>query len=138
MPLSEAQRESFLKEARVAVLATVRADGAPHAVPVWYEYAGGSFYIISGRRAAKVRHIRRVSRASLCIDDRTAPYKAVVVWGKAAVSEKGVREMAYRIAERYLGPEEGAKEAETWLTEPSVIIEVTPEGMTSWDYGQEG
>jgi len=138
MPLSEVQRESFLEEARVAVLATVRADGAPHAVPVWYEYAGGKFYIISGRRAAKVRHIRRVSRASLCIDDRTAPYKAVVVWGKAAVSEEGVREMAYRIAERYLGPEEGAKEAETWLVEPSVIIEVTPQRVTSWDYGQEG
>jgi len=138
MPLSDAQRESFLREPRVAVLATVGVNGAPHAVPVWYEYDGGRFYIISGSRAAKVGNVRRGSRASLCIDDRTAPYKAVVVWGKAAVSDNGVRDMAYRIAQRYLGPEEGAKEAETWLVEPSVIIEVTPERVTSWDYGQEG
>jgi PPOX class probable F420-dependent enzyme len=138
MPLSEAQRESFLREARVAALGTVGADGTPHVVPVWYEYAGGRFYVISGSGAAKARHIRQGSRASLCIDDRTAPYKAVVVWGKAAISEKGVREMAHRIARRYLGPEEGAKEAETWLAAPCVIIEVTPERVTSWDYAQEG
>jgi PPOX class probable F420-dependent enzyme len=138
MPLSESQRESFLKEARVAVLATVGADGAPHAVPVWYEYAGGKFYIISGSGAAKVRHIRQGSRASLCIDDRTAPYKAVVVWGKAAISEEGVREMAYRIAQRYMGPQEGAKEAESWLAAPCVIIELEPERLTSWDYEREG
>jgi PPOX class probable F420-dependent enzyme len=138
MPLSESERESFLKEARVAVLATVGVDGTPHAVPVWYEYAGGKFYVISGSGAAKVRHIRQGSRASLCVDDRTAPYKAVVVWGKAAISEEGVREMAYRIAQRYLGPQEGAKEAETWLAAPCVIIELTPERLTSWDYGQEG
>jgi PPOX class probable F420-dependent enzyme len=138
MPLSEDQRESFLKEARVAALGTVGVDGTPHVVPVWYEYAGGRFYIISGSSAAKARHIRRDGRASLCIDDRTAPYKAVVVSGKAAVSEEGVREMAYRIAQRYMGPEEGAKEAETWLAASCVIIEVTPERLTSWDYAQEG
>jgi len=41
MALSEKQIEAFLKEPNVAVVATVRPDGSPHAVPTWYQYEEG-------------------------------------------------------------------------------------------------
>ncbi|HET6614749.1 MAG TPA: pyridoxamine 5'-phosphate oxidase family protein, partial [Dehalococcoidia bacterium] len=38
--LDERQRR-FVAKARIATLATVRADGSPHITPVWYRYEDG-------------------------------------------------------------------------------------------------
>ena len=35
--------EEFLRGAQVAALSTVRPDGRPHVVPVWYEWDGKEF-----------------------------------------------------------------------------------------------
>ncbi len=137
MPLSKEEMDEFLAEARVAVLATVDARGDPRAVPIWYIYEDGAFHVISGAGASKTRSVRRSGRATICVEDRTRPYRVVLARGGADVVQDGVREWAYRIARHYLGPEEGDPEAESWLRYPTVVLRLTPDHVTSWDYSRD-
>jgi hypothetical protein len=46
-------------EYSLAWLATVRPDGAPYIVPLWYHWDGNRFWIIARRKSAFVEHLRK-------------------------------------------------------------------------------
>ena len=39
--LTDAERDAFLSELRIARIATMREDGWPHVTPIWYVYEDG-------------------------------------------------------------------------------------------------
>ena len=47
--MTPGERDAYLCQPRNAILATVGADGRIHAVPVWFQYEGGEFAIITVR-----------------------------------------------------------------------------------------
>ena len=50
-------RDEYLKQPNVAVLATVSPSGAPHAVPIWYLYEDGDFVMLaSGQFSEGAQH----------------------------------------------------------------------------------
>ena len=51
---------------------TVRADGSPHAVPVWFLWHAGRLLVRSEPRTAKVSNVRRGSAALLHLHTREA------------------------------------------------------------------
>jgi PPOX class probable F420-dependent enzyme len=53
----------FLAERHLAVLATQRADGSPHSVPVGFTTADGVVRVITFRGAVKAANARRGGRA---------------------------------------------------------------------------
>ena len=55
----------FIAERHLAVLATQRADGTPHAVPVGFTFANGVVRVITFAPSVKVRNARRGGRASV-------------------------------------------------------------------------
>lgn len=57
--------DAFLSERPIAVLATVGADGFPHAVPVEVVVRDGLVYAWAQADSVKVRNVRRESRAAL-------------------------------------------------------------------------
>ncbi|MGL4745931.1 MAG: pyridoxamine 5'-phosphate oxidase family protein, partial [Dermatophilaceae bacterium] len=62
-----AASRAFLAERHLATLATVRADGSPHAVPVGFTWDDGARLarVIASRGSAKVRNARAGRRAAL-------------------------------------------------------------------------
>jgi PPOX class probable F420-dependent enzyme len=74
MPLPEAETERLLETWPVARLATLRADGQPHLVPVVFARSGAALWSpIDGKpkvpaRLARVRHIERDARVTLLLD----------------------------------------------------------------------
>ncbi|MGB8857853.1 MAG: PPOX class F420-dependent oxidoreductase [Ilumatobacteraceae bacterium] len=64
MQLSPALVE-FLAERHLAVLATQRADGSPHAVPVGFTFDGGVVRVITFGPSVKAVNARRGGRASV-------------------------------------------------------------------------
>ncbi|GAA2245746.1 pyridoxamine 5'-phosphate oxidase family protein [Herbiconiux moechotypicola] len=48
----------MLEHDLIAWIVTVGADGAPHAVPVWFFWHDGRVYVFSEPSTAKVRHVR--------------------------------------------------------------------------------
>ncbi|EIV92193.1 PPOX class F420-dependent oxidoreductase [Frankia sp. QA3] len=106
--MTEAQWREFVSAGtRTGKLATVRADGRPHVVPIWFVLDGADVVFNTGAESVKGRALRRVGVAALCVDDERPPYSFVTLTGPVALSDDvaEVRRWATRIAARYMGAE---------------------------------
>ena len=136
MPLSKDEIDELLRQPNIAIVATVGADGQPHAVPTWYEYGDGEVVFHTGLRSRKYRNLRHNDRVSICVDTKTPPYKAIVIYGRA-VSEVGTDDdRRRRMAINYLGEHVGSRYADSLRGTRVVIVRVKPDKITSWDYGR--
>lgn len=61
-------------------LATVRPDGRPHLVPIWFVVDDGRWYICTAPGSVKARNLQANPRVSLALEDGTHP---LVVEGEA-------------------------------------------------------
>jgi PPOX class probable F420-dependent enzyme len=122
--------EEFLSPPRFGKIATLRKDGSPHVTPIWYMYDRGQLIINTTTERVKYRNIRRDPRVCLLVDDG---YPYVMVEGKARIaSERDPRKDIENLAVRYLGEEEGKKEArERYLKMHRVSIEIVPERVVT-------
>ena len=80
-PLSQSQREALLTEQHVAVLSVARAEGPPLAMPIWYLYRDGRFYMDTDSETLHARLMRRRGTATLTVQDESTPYRYVSVEG---------------------------------------------------------
>jgi PPOX class probable F420-dependent enzyme len=139
--LSRADLDRFLEGSSiVAILATLDEDGQPYQVPVWYEWDGSRLWIVSKPEAAYVKNLQRDPRASVCIATQTLPYVRVLVQGEVTLvdTDEEWLPMGLRMAERYLGPEEGAAYIEKTRTWKRVFLRLQPTRIRSWDGGASG
>jgi PPOX class probable F420-dependent enzyme len=136
MALTPEEIAAFLQEPHVAVLATVRPDGRPHAVPIWYEYDAGEVVFHMGPTSVRYRNLLQNDNATLCVDTKTSPYKAVILEGKVELHEGQDDERTARMAVQYLGERAGRRYAESMKGERVVIGRLRPLHTISWDYGR--
>jgi PPOX class probable F420-dependent enzyme len=104
--MTEPEGWAFLRTPpRPAVLSTGRADGRPHAAPVWYDIDGNSILFTTGADSIKGRNLARDPRLTLCVQDDQPPYSFVLVEGIAEMSDdvEQVRQWATRLGGRYMG-----------------------------------
>jgi PPOX class probable F420-dependent enzyme len=125
-------REQFLQQAHLAVLATLGPGYRLHAMPVWYLYEDGMFIILTGRGSQKHRNIERHKDVTLVIDRRDLPYYAVMVQGSATIGPAPSQALRLRMAVRYLGEERGTAYNARRLDADSVMIQVRPEKFVEY------
>ncbi len=120
-------REFLLTGTRTAKLATVRADGRPHAAPIWFLLDGDDMVFNTWHKSVKARNIRRDGRVSLCVDDETPPFAFVLIEGVAHISDDltAVKLWATRIAARYMGEDQAAAYGERNSVPGELLIRVT-------------
>lgn len=102
---------AFLTEGtRTGILCTVRADGRPHAAPVWFVLDGDDVMFTTGANSVKGRNLHRDGRAVLAVDEATPPYDFVTFEGGAELStDPGeMLRWASAIGARYMGAARGA------------------------------
>ena len=68
---------AFLEEPNLCHVGTVDEQGYAHITPAWFHWDGEAFYIGADAADAKVANIRRVSSASIEIDQRHPPQARV-------------------------------------------------------------
>jgi nitroimidazol reductase NimA-like FMN-containing flavoprotein (pyridoxamine 5'-phosphate oxidase superfamily) len=137
--MTRTEREAFLAETRVGLLAVDEPRRGPLTAPVWYHYApGGPVRVVTGANSLKGRLLRAAGRASLCVQTETAPYQYVTVEGAIALAEPDFERDVRATAIRYLGEQAGemylAMTASERASEPSVLVELRPERWRSVDY----
>ena len=115
---------AFLAERPLGVLATVAADGTPHAVPVEVLVHDGKVYAWCGGDSVKVANVRRSGRAALLA------YK-----GLAAAQVRGPARLLTAEDPSY-GPItrgflEKYKREETFGND--TLVEITPERVSAWE-----
>jgi PPOX class probable F420-dependent enzyme len=136
--MTEAEREQFLAEVHVGVLAVALDDAEPLALPVWYSYQpGGPVTLTTGRATRKARAIDAAGRFSLCVQDERPPYKYVTVAGPAVIEDVDLAERR-AIARRYLGVEGGDAFITTNPEGDQVAIRMTPDRWLTADFGKDG
>ena len=129
--LTPEQIAEFLQRPLVAVFVTLRANGSPHAIPIWYQFVGGAFLVFTSSRFQRVKNLERDSRAAITISTHDEPYMYVSVEGPVAITTEGVDETGLSIARRYIG-ERAEQFLENVLDENSVVLRLTPERILTW------
>lgn len=131
MPLTPQELDAFLAEPHIAVVASSGPTGKPHAMPVWYAWRSGKLLFHTGADSKKMRNLRTNPRLSVVVDSKVAPYKAVVIEGRARESA-GDLILATEIAVHYLGEKLGPRYVEQ-SGGPGTLVTVEPEKIISWD-----
>ncbi len=114
--------------ARTGKLATVRPDGRPHVVPVWFARDGEEIVFTTGANTAKATNMRHNPAVCLCVDDENPPFAYVKVDGTVTFSEdlEAMRHWATVIGGRYMG----AAQAEAYGARNGVpgelLVRLTP------------
>lgn len=140
MAMSPSEVFAFLDRtgpALLGVVGTLRTDGSPHVVPVWYRYDGDAVYIWSDEARGWVRNLRRDPRVAFSVQELEPPYAAVLIRGRAEIRTSDDEELTAeirRITGRYI---EGSR-VETYIAgwaRLRTIVTIHPERITSWARG---
>lgn len=130
------ERAAFLERPLCAVVSTLRADGSPSGVPVWYRWDGSKLLVWSGEDRAWVRHLLRDPRVAVTIAEHGEPYGAVLMRGTARVASGRDAETfaeIRRICARYVEADEVDETIDAYETgSPHAIVTVEPDWIGGW------
>jgi PPOX class probable F420-dependent enzyme len=126
----EGRAEALLKAKNFCHVATLRADGSVHGVPVWVDVQDGRVVLNSAEGRAWVRNVERDPRVTLTVVNGENPYEYVEVRGRVAErTHEGADAHIDAMAKKYMGVEEYP------LRQPGeqrVVIRVEPEHVRAW------
>lgn len=121
-------RALLVAQAHTGQLATVREDGSPHVVPIWFDVDGEVIVFTTGENVIKARNIRHDARVSLCVDDERPPFSYVRVDGTATFSDD-MEQLLYwatRIAGRYMGASKAEAYGKRNAVPGELLVRITP------------
>jgi PPOX class probable F420-dependent enzyme len=124
-------RAFLLAGTRTAKLATTRADGRPHVVPVWFDLDGDTLVFTTWHTTVKAANILRDGRVCLCVDEETPPFSYVLIEGLATLSDEPeeLLRWATRIGGRYMGVEHAESFGKRNGVPGELLVRVTPTRM---------
>jgi PPOX class probable F420-dependent enzyme len=124
-------RQFLRSPVRTGKLATVRKDGRPLIVPVWYDLEGETIVFMTAPDSLKARNMRRDPRVSLCVDDEVTPFAYVALEGTVVMSEDADQGLywATRIGGRYMGQELAETYGKINSGPGVLVVRVTPTSM---------
>jgi PPOX class probable F420-dependent enzyme len=134
--MSREEGLAFLAEGtRTGMLATVREDGRPHVVPVWFLVDDGRIVFTTWHTSVKVDNLRRDSRAALVADLPEPPYAYVAVEGTVTFSDDPaeVRRYATRIGGRYMGEDRAEEFGRRNGVPGEVVVRLSIDKMIAHD-----
>jgi PPOX class probable F420-dependent enzyme len=139
MDITTAQRKALLTEdGRTAVLAITRADGRPHATPVWFALDGEDVLVNIGENTVKGKALQRDPRVTLVVDTGAPPYTFVMLEGEAEIfrDSNEIHRGSTMIARRYLDDEAAAGWVNGYATGPGkVLVRVRPTHIVARQLG---
>jgi hypothetical protein len=136
--MSSEDREKYLADVHVGVIAVERPGRAPLSVPIWYGYEpGGEVLLWTESSSLKHRLLQDAGRFSITVQDEQPPYKYVTAEGDVTsigpANDADVRPLAVR----YLGEEAGNQFTDENLTPTSIVIRMRPQRWLSVDYSTD-
>ncbi|HEY4385478.1 MAG TPA: PPOX class F420-dependent oxidoreductase [Ktedonobacteraceae bacterium] len=121
-------RAFLLEGTRTGKLATVRADGRPHVVPVWFDLDGDTLVFTTGDTSVKANNIRRDNRVSICVDDEQPPFAFALIEGTATLSDNlnEIVRWATRLGGRYMGQDQAEAYGKRNGVPGELVVRVAP------------
>ena len=134
--MTQAEYMAFLSTpARCAKLATVREDGSPHVVPVWFTLHGNDLIFTAGCASIKVKNILRDGRVAICVDEDSPPFHYVLLEGRAEVLDSTVeaaRHWGTIIGGKYMGVDRAEELGRRYGVEGEWVMRMIPEKVIAY------
>ncbi len=134
--MKAARLAEFLTQPYIGVIATLRRDGRPYTVPVFWLWKDDGFWLTGTSSRVWCKQLMRDPRCSLCIETME-PFPAhVEVDGKAEMRrlpDFDIWPIHHELAEKYLGHGDPANAPRVeefmtvWRTEPRLLFRLQPE-----------
>jgi PPOX class probable F420-dependent enzyme len=130
---AEARLDRFLSREPVVWLSTVRPDGAPHLVPIWFTWDGTSLLVFSKPGAQKVRNLRSNPVAMLALGEPEDDFDVALAEATVELFDAPASELpdahlvkyASRMAALGVSPEE-------FVSTYSQVLRITPTRSLPW------
>jgi general stress protein 26 len=110
-------------------MATVRADGRPHLVPLWFVWLEGKIYVSTGDDTQKFANMRHNQSVALSLPDTDS---VIIIEGEAHVADRSTVDT---VADYFFHKFEWDfryDDAADWH-----LIEITPHKILAWGDGYE-
>lgn len=137
MGLDDPRIQGFLATKEVAVLATVQADGAPLAMPMWFLHGPSALTMISVADTQKVRNLRRDARVSVVAEavSESGEVRGITLQGRADFLSDGPERRA--LIERFHAKYRGLERLWNGKAMPAnrVMFSIAPSRVRSWGLG---
>jgi hypothetical protein len=130
--MSDAELAEFLSNAWTARVATVSADGWPHAIPLWFVWHQGTLFVNTTRGNRTVRNLEADARAAVAIDDgeRYDELRGAVLRGQMAEAGGDLDAVTEAFGAKYFGGNQ--PHFTQWRNRFFLAME--PEHISSWDF----
>jgi PPOX class probable F420-dependent enzyme len=126
----EGRGEELLKAKNFCHVATLRADGSVHGVPVWVDVQDGLPVVNSAKGRAWPTNLERDPRVTLTIQNMENPYEYLEVRGRVSeITTEGADEHIDSLAKKYMDKDEYPMRQPG---EQRVIIRVEPDHAKVW------
>jgi PPOX class probable F420-dependent enzyme len=121
----------LLEQPIIAVLATLRRNGMPYQVPVWFLWHDEAFWLTGTYARLWCRHLFADPRCALCIETTAPVARYVAVECEAAPVEpkqQDIWPVSRLLVEKYIGTRGGDVEGflARMRTEPRLLFRLTP------------
>jgi PPOX class probable F420-dependent enzyme len=131
-PDPELRTRRFLTEEPVIWLSTVREDGLPHLVPVWFWWDGETILVYSKPHAVKVRALRAHPRAMIALGEPDDDFDVAMVEAQAELLD-----VAPPVPEAFFAKYEdklaaGLLDRDTFRATYTQAIRLTPTRWLAW------
>jgi len=144
--LTEKEMREFMEERGVvARIATLRTDGAPSVVPVWFVFEGGRILITPRKHSAFYANVQRDPRVAITIDESAGRYRKVLVEGGAEIlfkpgNDDRWRDIYRRITCRYVDDQSADYYLTETLDQPRALIgvDLSKARVMTWRMPAEG
>ncbi len=128
------QVEQRLWNEQILWIASVRPEGRPHLVPVWYLWDGEAFYIFSQSKAQKIANLRRNPRVTLALNTSPEGEEVAIIEGQAKLLPRPEWPDILQAYQDKYGDQIKAFgwTMETMAADYSLLIRVTPHKLLAW------
>jgi PPOX class probable F420-dependent enzyme len=124
----------FLGEEPIVWLSTVRPNGRPHLVPIWFWWDGEALLIFSKPNAQKIRNLRFCPDVMLALGDAEEDFDIGLLHGMAELLDMPTRDVvpAAHLAKYADRMAAIGLDAETYVATYSQVIRITPADYLGW------
>jgi len=115
-------------------LTTVRSDGRPHTIPVWFSWDGQTILILSQPNTQKIRNLRSNPNVTLALDGTDEGGDVIVLEGRAELLKENTIELNLPgyFAKYSASIQEMDEAPENLAQSYSQPIRVTPTRFIAW------
>jgi PPOX class probable F420-dependent enzyme len=129
-----ARIDRMLRREPVVWVSTVRPDGSPHLVPIWFSWDGERVFIASKPNAVKVRNLRANPKVFLALGEPDEDFDVGMLEGVATISDRTTAELlpAGHLAKYRRQMAEIGLDADEYIRTYSQPVLITPTRYLPW------